>query len=141
MISFEGVKAAFKVLFDAVMEAQDMTLMYEPLFGGLKSTLVCLKPFVDEMEHNKALDRPRSELENFKIQMEEGVEIVHKCSQNCLLAKFKRNKYTKKLYGLDQSLNRQFNIMIVQVARDVMETSNSIKHIQEVSGKLKGVVS
>ncbi|BFG38935.1 hypothetical protein CerSpe_252090 [Prunus speciosa] len=140
--SFDGgtsLQAVFVVLFDVVIEVKDKTTVFKPLLGDLKSTLDSLKPLIEEIaKHNKVLDRPKEELENFRNQMEKGVELIRKCSKVRLWSSCKQYKYTDKLMGLDESLQKMLNILKVQVARDVKETLVSVKNIEGVIKKIEG---
>ncbi|VVA09553.1 PREDICTED: probable [Prunus dulcis] len=140
--SFDGrtsLQAVFIVLFDVVIEVKDKTTVFKPLLGDLKSTLDSLKPLIEEIaKHNKILDRPKEELENFRNQMEKGVELIHKCSKVRLWSSCKQYKYRDKLMGLDESLQKLLNILKVQVARDVKETLVSVKNIEAVIQKIEG---
>ncbi|KAL6273770.1 hypothetical protein ACE6H2_024462 [Prunus campanulata] len=140
--SFDGgtsLQAVFVVLFDVVIEVKDKTTVFKPLLGDLKSTLDSLKPLIEEIaKHNKVLDRPKEELENFRNQMEKGVELIRKCSKVRLWSSCKLYKYTDKLMGLDESLQKMLNILKVQVARDVKETLVSVKNIEGVIKKIEG---
>ncbi|XP_008241543.1 PREDICTED: probable LRR receptor-like serine/threonine-protein kinase At5g48740 isoform X3 [Prunus mume] len=140
--SFDGgtsLQAVFVVLFDVVIEVKDKTTVFKPLLGDLKSTLDSLKPLIEEIaKHNKVLDRPKEELENFRNQMEMGVELIRKCSKVRLWSSCKQYKYRDKLLGLDESLQKLLNILKVQVARDVKETLVSVKNIEAVIQKIEG---
>ncbi|CAB4280259.1 unnamed protein product [Prunus armeniaca] len=74
--------AVFGLLFGAVIQVKDKTKMFKRILGYLNSTLDSLKPLIEEItEYNKVLHLPKEELENFTIQMETGVELIHKCSK------------------------------------------------------------
>ncbi|PRQ47887.1 putative transferase, protein kinase RLK-Pelle-RLCK-VIIa-2 family [Rosa chinensis] len=137
--SLEGrVEAAFLALFGIVLEVKDKNVMYRPLMGSIKSSLDCLKPLIEDMaQGNRVLDRPVKELEYFRMHMEKGAELVRKCSKNGVCAKYKKKKYTNQLLELDACLQRQFNVLRAQVARDVRETTASIKSIQKVIKRIE----
>ncbi|KAM1073587.1 hypothetical protein PS2_018318 [Malus domestica] len=134
--SFDGgasLEAVFLALFDAVIGAKDKTVMFKPLFENLISTLESLKPLIEEVtKHKKILDRTEERLEDFRIQMENGVELIDKCAKDHLWVSCKQYKYTDRLLRLDESLQILLNILKVQVARDVKQTSASVQHIEAV---------
>ncbi|CAB4310674.1 unnamed protein product [Prunus armeniaca] len=131
--------AVFGLLFGAVIQVKDKTKMFKRILGYLNSTLDSLKPLIEEItEYNKVLHLPKEELENFTIQMETGVELIHKCSKVHKWANYKKYEYTNKLLRLDESLQGLLSILRVQLARDVRESlvfvSNTeivIKQIEE----------
>ncbi|XP_040370021.1 probable disease resistance protein At5g66900 isoform X2 [Rosa chinensis] len=133
------VGAAFGLLIDAVIEVKVSTKMFRPLLRRLKSTLDCLRPFIEEMaEDKKLLDRPKEKLENLRIQMENGVELIHKCSSVCRWTSNKKDKYTNQVFELDERLQGHLSILIMEVARDVRETSDLIRNIQKVINRIEG---
>nr|XP_004288071.2 PREDICTED: uncharacterized protein LOC101305792 isoform X2 [Fragaria vesca subsp. vesca] len=137
--SFGGrVEAAMLALFGVVLEVKDKSVMYRPLLGSIKSTLDCLKPLIEDMERgNRALNRPVKELEYFRMHMEKGVELVRKCSKNGFWAKYEKKKYTNRLLELDACLQRQLNVLSVQVATHVRETTASIRSMQKVIKRIE----
>ncbi|XP_068328053.1 uncharacterized protein [Pyrus communis] len=134
--SFDGgasLEAVFLALFDAVIGAKDKTVMFKPLFENLISTLESLKPLTEEVtKHKKILDRAEKRLEDFRIHMENGVELIDKCAKDHLWACCKQYKYTDRLLRLDESLQILLNILKVLVARDVKQTFASVQHIEAV---------
>ncbi|KAI5329263.1 hypothetical protein L3X38_028660 [Prunus dulcis] len=70
------------MLFGVVIQVKDKTKMFKRILGYLNSMLDSLKPLIEEItEYNKVLHLPKEELENFTIQMEMRVELIHKCSK------------------------------------------------------------
>ncbi|XP_021803135.1 uncharacterized protein LOC110747236 [Prunus avium] len=133
-----SLHAVFVVLFDVVIQVKEKTTVFKPFLEDIKSTLDILKPLIEEIaKHNKVLDRPKEELENFRNQMEKGVELIRKCFQVRLWSSCKQYKYTDKLMGLDESLQKMLNILKAQVARDLKETLVSIKKIEGVIKKIE----
>ncbi|KAM5576444.1 putative disease resistance protein [Rosa sericea] len=136
LVEFE---AAFGLLINAVIEVKVNTKMFRPLLRRLKSTLDCLRPFIEEMaEDKKLLDRPKEELENLRIQMENGVELVRKCSGVRRWTSKKKDKYTNQVFELDERLQGHLSILIMEVARDVRENSDLIRNIQKVINRIEG---
>ncbi|XP_062029344.1 uncharacterized protein LOC133745300 [Rosa rugosa] len=124
--------AIFGMLLELVIEVKDKNVMFKPLLQDLKSTLESLKPFVEEMaQHNKVLYLPQEKLKRFAVKMENGVKLVCKCSKVRLWASYKKYKYTNKLLGLDRFCRIQASLLREQVARDVRETSASIRNVKE----------
>lgn len=113
---------------------------FRSLLEDLKSTLASLKLLFQEMDQDNNLrDQCRpEELENFISQMEQGVELVHRCSKVGPLNIVKKHTYSRKLLKLNQSLQRLSNILNVQVARDVKQSMLSVRNIENTI-KMKGL--
>ncbi|XP_062010916.1 uncharacterized protein LOC133727341 [Rosa rugosa] len=71
------------------------------------------------------------------MHMEKGAELVRRCSKNGVCAKYKKKKYTNQLLELDACLQRQLNVLRVQVASDVRETTASIRSIQKMIKRIE----
>ncbi|KAK9902910.1 hypothetical protein M0R45_001425 [Rubus argutus] len=138
--SLEGlVEAAFRLLMDAVIEVKESSMMFRPLLQRLKSTLDCLRPFIEEMaQDNKVLDHPEEELEKLRMQMENGVNLISKCSSVCRWTSNKKDEYTNQVFELDEFLQGQLSILTVKVTRDVKGTSELIRNIKEVVKRIEG---
>lgn len=131
--------AAFAVLFGAVIQVKDDNRMLKRVLGYLKSTLDSLKPLIEEVAKcNRVLHLPKEELENFRIEMEKGVELVVKCSKVRWWASYKKYEYSNKLLGLDESLQRLLHILRVQLARDVRESLVSVSNMEKVIKHIAG---
>lgn len=112
------------------------------ILGHLKSTLDCLKPLIEDTarhNYNKALDRPKKEVETFGMQMKNGVELVRKCSKVHRWTSSETYKYTNQLFELDEFLQRQLSVLIVLVARDVKDTSVWLRNVRKVAERIKGI--
>ncbi|KAM2504856.1 hypothetical protein PS1_038733 [Malus domestica] len=131
--------AAFAVLFGAVIQVKDNTRMFKRVLGYLKSTLDSLKPLTEEVAKcNRVLHLPKEELENFRIEMEKGKELVVKCSKVRLWASYRKYEYSNKLLGLDESLQRLLYILRMQLARDVRESLVSVSNMEKVIKQIAG---
>ncbi|KAL6280683.1 hypothetical protein ACE6H2_017564 [Prunus campanulata] len=131
--------AVFEVLFDTVARVKDKTMMLKRPLEDVKSTLDSLKPLIEEITaYNKVLNLPKEEIENVRFQMEEGVELLHKCSKVRQWTSYKRYEYANKLLGLDESLQGLLNILRVQLARDVRESLVSVSNIEKVIDQIEG---
>ncbi|KAI5329288.1 hypothetical protein L3X38_028685 [Prunus dulcis] len=130
--------AVFGVLFDTIARVKDKTMMLKRPLEDVKSTLDSLKPLIEEIAtYNKVLNLPKEELENVRFQMEEGVELLHKCSKVRQWTSYKRYEYANKLLGLDESLQGLLNILRVQLARDVRESLVSVSKIEKVIDQIE----
>ncbi|KAB2632969.1 hypothetical protein D8674_029216 [Pyrus ussuriensis x Pyrus communis] len=131
--------AAFGVLFDTVMQVKDKTTMLKRPLGDLKSTLDSVKPLIEEVaECSKVLNLPNEELEDVRIQMEKGAELVSNCSKIRRWTTYKMYEYTNKLLGLDGSLQRLLTVLRGQLARDVRESLVSVSNIEAVINQIEG---
>ncbi|XP_050376822.1 mitogen-activated protein kinase kinase kinase 5-like [Argentina anserina] len=118
----------FNILYDVIKEVMTKTTMFKPLLGDLSSTMENLHPVINDIaKHNKDLGRPEEELQSFKKQMENGAELVRKCSKVGLWRSYKKYGYANKLMELDKSLNRLLAILGVQGIRTGMETLVVVK--------------
>lgn len=125
--------AVFGELLRAVVEANIKTVMFKALLKQLNSTLLSVTPIIKEIEKlNRVLDRPRHEIDKFIRKLEQGEQLVRKCSTirlNC----FKRIFYAHKLQKLDASIVRFFQVdMVAQVARDTKETLVKVNEIHSI---------
>ncbi|XP_048445470.1 uncharacterized protein LOC103949296 isoform X1 [Pyrus x bretschneideri] len=131
--------AAFRVLFDTVMQVKDKTTVLKRPLGDLKSTLDSVKPLIEEVaECSKVLNLPNEELEDVRIQMEKGAELVSNCSKIRRWTTYKMYEYTNKLLGLDGSLQRLLTVLRGQLARDVRESLVSVSNIEAVINQIEG---
>ncbi|KAL6224656.1 hypothetical protein ACLB2K_003511 [Fragaria x ananassa] len=130
----------FQALFDAVVQVKGKNSKFKRLLEDFKFTLDCLKPLVQEIvECNKVLNFPIEEiLKDFIVYLDKGVELVYKCSKSSLWNRFKKYEYINSLFDLDESLQRQFNILRLQIETDVKEALVSVskleKEIEEIEG-------
>ncbi|KAL6288890.1 hypothetical protein ACE6H2_006400 [Prunus campanulata] len=114
--------AVLGVLFDTVVRVKDKTMMLKRPLEDVKSTLDLLKPLVEEIAgYNKGLNLPEEELEKVRFQMEEGVELLHKCSKVRPWTSYKRHELANKLLGLDESLQGLLSILRGHLARDMRD--------------------
>ncbi|XP_004300619.1 PREDICTED: uncharacterized protein LOC101301204 isoform X1 [Fragaria vesca subsp. vesca] len=140
--SVQGLRLGevFQTLFDAVVQVKGKNSKFKRLLEDFKFTLDCLKPLVQEIvECNKVLHFPKEEiLEDFIVYLKKGEELVYKCSKSSLWNRFKKFKYINSLFELDESLQRLFNILRLQIETDVKEALVSVskleKEIEEIEG-------
>lgn len=118
--------AAFKVLFDVLMNVKEKTTLFNPLLEDIKSMLNPLEPLIEEIEkYKKVLDRPKEELQHFENQMKNGAALVQKCTKLCPWKGYKKYRHCKELLDLDKSLQRLLAIFRGPERRD-METVRNI---------------
>ncbi|KAM5576418.1 hypothetical protein ABKV19_007339 [Rosa sericea] len=131
-----GLAVTFWALCDSVKQVKDQILMFKPQLGDIKSTLDSLQPLIKEMaECEKELDGPEEELENLRVEMEEGVELIRKCSE---ASRFKKYKYGSRLVELSKSLQRLLGILKVQGIRDGKKALISVRNIENVVHRIEG---
>ncbi|XP_050365554.1 probable disease resistance protein At5g66890 isoform X2 [Argentina anserina] len=122
----EALEASFLALYDAIKEVNDHHLMFKALVD-IRSTLDCIKPLIKETaEDKKESDFPDDELHHFRLQMEEGIELIQKCSKVVPLS----TSDTNKLGHLCKSLQRLLDILKVRSIRDVKKTLVMVKNIE-----------
>ncbi|XP_062006614.1 probable disease resistance protein At5g66900 isoform X2 [Rosa rugosa] len=128
-----GLSVTFWTLCDSVKQVKEQ---FKPQLGDIKSTLDSLEPLIKEMaECEKELDGQEEELENLRVEMEEGVELIRKCSK---ASRFKQYKYGSRLVKLSQSLQRLLGILKVQGIRDVKKALVSVRNIEIVVQRIEG---
>ncbi|XP_057975707.1 probable disease resistance protein At5g66900 [Malania oleifera] len=126
-------------LLKALLDAKDSAVNFKSDFKRLEYTLEYVIPLVSEIERlNDKLDRPRSETQRLIIKLEEGKEIVSKCSKVQRWDYCRKYRYSKKILKLDQSLQRFFNVeLTVGEARDVkqllVEMQDAIRKLDRLS--------
>ncbi|KAM5576413.1 hypothetical protein ABKV19_007338 [Rosa sericea] len=139
LVRGEALGASFLVLYDAIKELNDHPLMFKALLGDIKSTLDSIEPLIKETaEDEKELDFPEDELQNFRAQMEEGVELIRKCSKVGPLSPYKKYKYTNKLVELGNSMQRLLDMLKVHGIRDVKKTLVTVKNIETMVQQIDG---
>ena len=141
----------FNVLYDMLKERISESMIYKPLLKNILSELDSSKPLIKQIEAcNEELGIPEKEVEEFKLHMKAGIELVAKCSKvekgidivekyskvekGIEIVKqhmYKKYKYAKKLIGWDGALVTQSNILIVHEIRDVKKNLISAHSIEE----------
>ncbi|PRQ20669.1 putative powdery mildew resistance protein, RPW8 [Rosa chinensis] len=121
-------------------------IMFKVHVRDVKLTLECLKPVIQEIsEYNKLLNNlPMEEelaLQDLKLQMEAGANLVRKCSKVGAWSFCKKYKYSNQLFQLDQSLQTLLHLLEVQKTRDVQETLVSVKNIETVVQRIEANIS
>ncbi|KAL6222437.1 hypothetical protein ACLB2K_005829 [Fragaria x ananassa] len=124
--------AVFQTLFDAAVQVKGKNSKFKRFLEDFKFTLDCLKPLVQEIvECNKVLNFPKEEiLEDFMVHLGKGVELVYKCSKCSLWNRFKRFKYINSLFELDESLQRLFNKLRLQIETDMKEALDPVSKLE-----------
>ncbi|KAL5557108.1 hypothetical protein UlMin_039344 [Ulmus minor] len=112
--------SVFKRLFHAVEKAIIQAVMFKSTLKKIKKTVESLEPLVDEISKlNDELDLPRKEIEWLKQKMNQGVELVEKCSDVKNWELHRRVWYSKKLGAWNKSLQVPKDLLILQGVRDV----------------------
>lgn len=125
-----AVGTIIQELFDALCKVKDKS-----------SKLDILKPLIEDLQanYNKVLDRPKEELENFKMVVQKTLNLLR--SKFRVLISHKKHKYGNKLLAiLDKSLQKLLEILKVQELSNVNETNLVlIKNIETVVQRLLDV--
>ncbi|XP_062002264.1 probable disease resistance protein At5g66910 [Rosa rugosa] len=123
----------FNVLYDVLKELISKSMIYRPLLQNILSALDSYGPLIKQIEaSNEELGLPQEEVANFKAHMENGIEIVRKCSKVRKWNIYKKYKYANKLLGWESALVRQLNLLKAQGVRDGKQTLVSVKTIERV---------
>ncbi|XP_004310274.1 PREDICTED: uncharacterized protein LOC101303088 isoform X2 [Fragaria vesca subsp. vesca] len=129
----------FRLLFDAVTQVRVKNEMVKRLLRRFKSTLNYLQPLIEEVAKSKrVLHLSEQEVEMFISEVENGVELIHKCSEVSKRVNYKKYKYTNKILDLDKSLQRLFFELKGQVERNLKEAMESANTIEAVIKKIEG---
>ncbi|XP_048322717.2 probable disease resistance protein At5g66900 [Ziziphus jujuba] len=128
-----AIGAAFGALFNVVKEIIDKNLMFKPMLKSLQATLNSLEPLITQIKkYNDDLDLPEGETTDFKLEMENGAELVRKC---CKVNRFNicfKPHFTDKLIHLDDTLKRLIFILTVQGVRDFKKNLTLTQDIHSV---------
>lgn len=130
LVQRTAVGTIIQELFDALYKVKDKS-----------SKIDFLKPLIEDMKakYNKVLDRPKEELENFKMLVEEALHLLR--SKVRVWISYKKHKYGNELLAiLDKSLQKLLDILKVQELSNVNETNLvSIRNIETVVQRLLDV--
>ncbi|KAL6179196.1 hypothetical protein ACLB2K_050712 [Fragaria x ananassa] len=117
-------------------------MMFKDYVRDMKLTLECLKPVISEIaEYNKVLNQPMEELQDLKSQLEDGEDLVRKCSKVGAWSLCKKYRYTNQLDRLDKSLHTVLHVLELQKTRDLRETLATVRKIETVVQRIGGNIS
>ncbi|KAL6180308.1 hypothetical protein ACLB2K_046972 [Fragaria x ananassa] len=117
-------------------------MMFKDYVRDMKLTLECLKPVIAEIaEYNKVLNQPMEELQDLKTQLEDGEDLVRKCSKVGAWSLYKKYRYTNQLDQLDKSLHMVLHVLELQKTRDLRETLATVRKIETVVQRIGGNIS
>ncbi|KAL6135728.1 hypothetical protein ACLB2K_067954 [Fragaria x ananassa] len=126
------VGKAFEALYEGVEEVIRNNLIFSDLCKDIKDRLDCLAPVIDEMgKYNQQLHLTK-ELEALEGLIKRGTELVGKCSK---LGKwsirniYKKQKYSNEFLEFEESLQKELEVLKVQVARDVKKTEVAVENM------------
>ncbi|XP_004288075.1 PREDICTED: probable disease resistance protein At5g66900 [Fragaria vesca subsp. vesca] len=109
--------AAFQQLFDSVIKAHKKATKFKSIFNELNLTLESYQAFVKYIEQDINV-QPMHGLDAFKVKMEEGIQLVEKCSNihplRLKMSSFK-SRNVGKLRALNISLQTLFRILKMHV--------------------------
>ncbi|KAM5575029.1 hypothetical protein ABKV19_014127 [Rosa sericea] len=117
-------------------------IMFKDRVRDVKLTLECLKPVIHEIaEYSKVLNQPMEELQDLKSKLEEGEDLVRKCSKVGAWSLCKKYRYTNQLDQLDISLHSLLHVLELQKTRDLRETLVTVRNIENVVRRIEGNIS
>lgn len=128
-----AVGTLFATLSYYVAKVKSSSSTTSQLLKDLVSKIESLKPLIDEIEKsNTMVDRDNTELHEIQKEMEDGIELISKCSKlkSGPWNNGKKKKYTNKLVKLDQSLTGWLEIL-PQQARDLRMEVLRLQEIDE----------
>ncbi|KAJ1424925.1 hypothetical protein SESBI_11319 [Sesbania bispinosa] len=137
LVGGAAVGAVFGELLNAVLETRDKAIMFKQTLANLRSTLLTIAPTIQEIEQqNIDLGRPKEELESLIREMEEGTNLVSKCSKIHRLNFKARARYQERLEALMDSLARFFTIdMQAHISRDQKETLFTVRRLLSLANR------
>ncbi|XP_059315962.1 uncharacterized protein LOC132066761 [Lycium ferocissimum] len=120
LIGGAALGQAFRMLSESMIQASNTSICYDSNFQRLNSTLLSIKPVLEDIERlNKALEGRESEIEIFKKRLEEGEKLVSKSVKIKRYNVCKRWYYSKKLADLEKSTMKFFEVHgLMQTLRD-----------------------
>ncbi|KAL2489744.1 putative disease resistance protein [Forsythia ovata] len=124
---------AFDLLMQAVLDVALTVASFRSELNHLKSTLVSIKPFVDDIEKlNKVLDGRQEGVETLNNRFKQGETLVRKCLKIKLWNLYKKYSYAKKLEEFEKSLLWFFQINVqAELARDGKTVAVGVKVLDE----------
>ncbi|PRQ51374.1 putative powdery mildew resistance protein, RPW8 [Rosa chinensis] len=129
---------AFSALYDGVKELISKNHIFKSLLVNMKSSLETLKPLIQQIaQSNELLSRPEEELKGLEAVMEDGKDLISKCSKIRQWNIYKKYEYANKLVEWDQLLRRQLDVLKVQEARDVKENTVLLRTIEAVVKRIE----
>ncbi|KAF8025813.1 hypothetical protein BT93_F2594 [Corymbia citriodora subsp. variegata] len=135
-VDFVGtaVGSAFSELFLLVKNTVKTVVMFRNELKKIESTLDCIVPILKDInEFNSRLER--KDMGQIEDLINDGKELVAKCSKIKLLHQHKKLKYSEKLTKFDAKLIREFQITLpLQTMRITVETSEVVK---QMGGEVK----
>ncbi|KAL5557111.1 hypothetical protein UlMin_039347 [Ulmus minor] len=112
--------AVFERLLHAVEKEIRQAVKFKSTLNKIKEKLESLKPLVDDISNmNNELDLSQKEIEGLELKMNQGVELVEKCSDVKNREVRKKRRYTKKLRAWEKSLQGPMESLQLQLVRDV----------------------
>lgn len=132
----------FDELYAGVKDLIKKNIIFDPILKAIKSKLDSLNPVIKQIaECNEALDIPKQELEDLEGVIQNGKELVLKCSKVHPGNYYKRYKYANKLHEWDGSLQGVLALLNVQSNRDVKTIAVTVGHIEAEVGDVKEVMN
>ncbi|KAJ4714947.1 Disease resistance protein [Melia azedarach] len=131
--------AVFGELLKAVLEATKEAAVFKSRLKQLELTLRSVAPTLLEIQRlNKVLDRPEQETKGLIEKLEQGQQLVQKCSKIKWYS-LKRCHYSKKIFELDRSVVRFFQIEVqLQQTRDDKEILKDLKEVHTLVKRISG---
>ena len=129
-------------MFDSIIVLIEKMIKFKVHVRDVKLTLDSLKPVVHEIaEYNKMLNQPMEELLDLELKIEEGQDLVRKCSKVGAWSLCKKYRYSNQLFQLDRSLHALLHVLELQKTRDVRETFRTVENIETVVHRIEGNIS
>lgn len=130
----EGALVGFAVtkLFDAIIVGLATAKAFKPTLKRMKLNITWLKPEIERRE--KLLEDHGRGAENkvFAELLDEGTELVKRCSNVGFWNLYYRRKYSKSLTALEQSISGYCGLVIAVHTNTVaLETLNVVKHLSK----------
>ncbi|CAI9771606.1 unnamed protein product [Fraxinus pennsylvanica] len=129
--------AAVGVVFDRLMRAvsdvSSEVASFRSELNHLKSTLILIKPFIEDIEElNRVLNCRQEGAETLNNRFEQGEMLLHKCLKINRWNLFQKYSYAKKLAKFQGSLLWFFQINVqAELSRDGKSISMGVKVLEE----------
>ncbi|KAL6224762.1 hypothetical protein ACLB2K_003617 [Fragaria x ananassa] len=120
----------FTMLYEAITGVKDNIKMFRTVFEDLKLTMDSLQPLVKENVQHDISHQLEEKLKIFPKKMQDGVELVHKCSKLSVWSTYKKYRYIHKLIALEKYLRDLVDVLRIQAMIDAAKTWNSVNNAE-----------
>ncbi|XP_022875447.1 probable disease resistance protein At5g66900 [Olea europaea var. sylvestris] len=127
-----AIGVAFDLLMKAVLDVALTVASFRSELNHLKSTLISIKPFIEDIEELNRLLNCRQGAETLNNLLTKGEMLVRKCLKINRWNLYQKYRYAKKLEEFESSLLWFFQINVqAELSRDGKSVSLGVKVLEE----------